>query len=54
MKIRFLIGSLLGVSLVATAILLTTTQKNTSTYQPKELASIEAKTGALLITVQTT
>lgn len=45
MKIRFLIGSLLGVSLVATAILLTTTQKNTSTYQPKELASIEAKTG---------
>jgi hypothetical protein len=45
MKIRFLIGSLLGVSLVAAAILFTTTQKNTSTYQPKELASIEAKTG---------
>ena len=45
MKIRFLICSLLGVSVVATAFLLSTTQKDSSTYSPKSLSALEAKTG---------
>ena len=45
MKIRFLIGSLLGVSVVATAILFSTTQKDSSVYSPKSLSALDAKTG---------
>jgi hypothetical protein len=45
MKIRFLIGSLLGVSVVATAVFFKTTQKDSSTYTPVELTALESNSG---------
>jgi hypothetical protein len=45
MKFRFLIGSLLAVSVIAAAFVFSTTQKDASTYAPKSLAALEVRTG---------
>ena len=44
MKSRFLIGSLLGASVAVAAYFFTTTQKNSSTYSPKSLSALDART----------
>ena len=43
MKFRFLIGSFLGASIAVAAYFYTTTQKDSSTYFPKSLNALDAK-----------
>lgn len=43
MKFRFLIGSFLGASVALAAYFYTTTQKDSSTYSPKSLTALDAK-----------